>query len=252
MALPSPFSVTEITALHKERWHKCAMQRVGTISNTLKGSAALCKCLRAVGVAKHIPPRRYLFKTGDSNDGVFLVRKGKVALLVEGLPHLDRVFSVGSVVGLPSTFTGSPYSLTARTLADSEIVHVEREDFLELMRRYSALCREATGMLSRELSFIHAALARREERKQRKGSGYTNAIPVRETAKKGGSKLAATASEANYTPVGTRHKTASRVADNRARIPPTPVSRKLVLRATDGTQKNRLGASRYVVLNLHD
>jgi CRP-like cAMP-binding protein len=121
-----------------------------------------------------------LFKVDDRNDGVFLVRKGKVALLVEGLPHLDRVFSAGSVVGLPSTFTRSPYSLTARTLSDSEIVHVEREDFLELMGRDSALCREATKILSRELSFIHAAI---HERSAKAADGRTRFL-IKKPAKK--------------------------------------------------------------------
>ena len=140
------------------------MQRVGKVSKTLKGSAALCKCLVAAGPSTHVASGRYLFTVDDSNKGVFLVRKGKVALLVEGLVNLDRVFSAGSVLGLPSTFTGNPYSLTARALADSEVVNVGREDFLELMRHNPTLCREASEMLSRELSFIQAALAQRKRR----------------------------------------------------------------------------------------
>ena len=141
------------------------MKRVGTAANILMGSVALCKSLRAIGVARQFPPQRYLFKAGDDNDGVFLVRRGKVALLVEGLPELDRLFRTGSVLGLPSTFTGNAYSLTALTLADSEIAHVPRMEFLELMRRDSTLCREATEMLSRELTFIEAALAKRGKQK---------------------------------------------------------------------------------------
>lgn len=159
----------EVTEKHQEQWHKHAMQRVGTvgtIADILKGSAALCKALRTIGVIKHIPPKRYLFKLDDTNDGVFLVRRGKVALLVEGLPHLDRVFLAGSVLGLPSTFTGNAYSLTAITLADSEIAHVPREEFLDLMSQDSTLCRQATEMLSRELSFIEAALSQRGAQKR--------------------------------------------------------------------------------------
>ena len=138
------------------------MQRVGKASKTLKGSAALCKCLTAARLPRHVASGRYLFKVDDSNKGVFLVRKGKVALLVEGLPNLDRIFSAGSVLGLPSTFTGNPYGLTARALVDSEVVHVPREDFLELMRQDPTSCREASEMLSREMSFIQAALAQRK------------------------------------------------------------------------------------------
>ena len=146
------------------------MQRVGKASKTLKGSAALCKCLRAARLTRHVASGRYLFKVGDSNEGVFLVRKGKVALLVEGLPNLDRVFSAGSVLGLPSTFTGNPYGLTARALADSEVVQVPREDFLELMRQDPTLCGEASEMLTREISFIQAALAKRKSQKIRQES----------------------------------------------------------------------------------
>lgn len=111
-----------------------------------------------------------LFEVGNSNTGVFLVRRGKVALLVEGLPNLDRVFSAGSALGLPSTFTGNPYCLTAQALVDSEVGHVPREDFLELMRQDPTLCREATEMLTREISFIQAALAQRKRQGTRQES----------------------------------------------------------------------------------
>lgn len=80
---------------------------------------------------------------------------------VRNLPKLDRNFGVGSVLGLPSTFTGHPYSLTAVTLADSEIVHVPRKQFLDLMRERPDLCREATDMLGREVTFIQSALAQK-------------------------------------------------------------------------------------------
>ena len=146
------------------------MQRVGKVSKTLKGSAAFCQCLAAGCSTSHVASGCCLFKVGDSNKGVFLVRKGKVALLVEGLPNLDRVFSAGSVLGLPSTFTGNPYGLTARALANSEVVHVSREDFLELMRQDPTLCREATEMLTREIFFIQAALAQRKRQDTRQES----------------------------------------------------------------------------------
>ena len=140
------------------------MQGVRTVCSALTGSPALCKCLLAIGEAKRIPPHVYLFKVEDSNNGVFLVRTGKVALLVEELPLLDRVFLAGSVLGLPSAFTENAYSLKAVTLVDSEIVHVRREHFLELMNQDATLCCEAIEMLGRELSFIQRALAQRGDR----------------------------------------------------------------------------------------
>jgi len=80
---------------------------------------------------------------------------------VRNLPELDRVFSGGSLLGLPATFTGHPYSLTAVTVVRSDIVHLPREEFLQLMRERPDLCREATDMLGREVTFIQSALAER-------------------------------------------------------------------------------------------
>ncbi len=93
-----------------------------------------------------------------------MVLKGKVRMSVKGLPKLDRVFSAGSVLGLPSTFTGHSYSLTAVALTEVDALHVTQDDFLRLMRDQPELCREATEMLGREVTFIQSALA--ERRKQ--------------------------------------------------------------------------------------
>ena len=80
---------------------------------------------------------------------------------MRNMPELDRVFSGGSLLGLPATFTGHPYSLTAVTGVQSAMVHLPREGFLQLMRERPDLCREATDMLGRELTFIQSALAER-------------------------------------------------------------------------------------------
>jgi CRP-like cAMP-binding protein len=92
---------------------------------------------------------------------VFLVLKGKVLMGVRNLPELDRVFAGSSLLGLPATFTGRPYSLTAVTVVESDIVHLPREEFLQLMRERPDLCREATDMLGHEATFIQSALAKR-------------------------------------------------------------------------------------------
>jgi hypothetical protein len=54
--------------------------------------------------------------------------------------------------------------LTAIAVAESDAVHVAQEDFVRLMRERPELCREATEMLGREVTFIQSALA--ERRKQ--------------------------------------------------------------------------------------
>jgi CRP-like cAMP-binding protein len=137
------------------------MKNVGNGSNILNASPNLKSSLEALGQVQQIPAGDVLFNTSDENLGVFLVRRGKVCLRVEGLPRLDRVFPAGSLLGLPATFTGSPYSLTAIAVTNSVVLRVTRDRFLRLMREQPVPCRQATDMLSLEVSFIQAAVTQR-------------------------------------------------------------------------------------------
>jgi CRP-like cAMP-binding protein len=140
------------------------MTSVGAQCRFLKTSAELRANLQSVGQKEHYAEGQLLFREDDRNTGSFLLLKGKVRMSVRGLPKLDRLFSAGSVLGLPSTFTGHDYSLTAQAMTEAEVIHVPAENFVQLMRQRGDLCREATEMLGREVSFIQAALA--ERRKQ--------------------------------------------------------------------------------------
>src|SRR5271165_5925914 len=137
------------------------MKYVGARANILKVSEKLKSSLEAVGSNEHYPAAHVLFREDGNSVGVYLVRKGKVRMSVRKLPSLDRDFAAGSLLGLPATFTGHPYSLTAVTLTESDVVYVPRDEFLEVMREHPDLCREATDILGREVTFIQAALAER-------------------------------------------------------------------------------------------
>ena len=137
------------------------MQSVAYLSKTLRASAALRRAMKKIGEGEHLRHTSLLFRAGDENKGVFVVCSGRVCLQVPGAPHLDRMFSAGSVLGLPSTFVGKPYTLTAATVTDCNVVHVGKKEFLDLMSRHLDLCREATAILSREVAFIFSALSER-------------------------------------------------------------------------------------------
>ena len=140
------------------------MTSVGAQCNFLKVSAVLKATLELLGTRERFASSQLLFREEDTNTGTFLVLRGKVRMGVRGLPKLDRLFSSGSLLGLPSTFTGHSYSLTAEALSEVEAIHVPQADFLKVMREHSDLCRETTEMLGREVTFIQSALA--ERRKQ--------------------------------------------------------------------------------------
>jgi CRP-like cAMP-binding protein len=133
------------------------MKRVGNLCKILAGSNELVEVLKAGRPVRRLEAESVLFHEGEKNNGVFLICKGVVRLRVPGAQQLDRLFSKGSVLGLPSTFTGNAYSLTATCVTDCDLVHVSKQNFLELMNDYPNLCREATGILSAEVAFILSA-----------------------------------------------------------------------------------------------
>ena len=152
------------------------MKHVGSQCHILKVSAELKAALEAAGRRERFSPSQTLFREDSGNVGVFLVEKGKVAMSVQDLPKLDRLFSPGSLLGLPSTFTSHPYSLTATALTDADAVHVPQEEFLRIMRESPELCREAMDMLGREVTFIQSALAERRKQLAARKVALTHAL----------------------------------------------------------------------------
>ena len=134
---------------------------VGARSLILNVSDSLRARLVEIGKKRHFPVTNALFREGGNNAGVFLVVNGKVSLGMTRMPGLDRFFGSGSLLGLPSSFTGRPYSLSAIAVTEADVVYVAQGDFLALMRERPDLCGEATEMLGREMTFIQSALAER-------------------------------------------------------------------------------------------
>src|SRR5215469_15231818 len=136
------------------------MKIVAEQSKELLASADLERALKRCGVVGRFHAGSVLFDAGDKNRGIFLLCKGLVCLQVPEAGHLNRTFPPGSVLGLPSTFVGRPYSLTAVCVTDCTVAHVGKRKFLDLMTQHPVLCQEATGILSREMAFILSALGK--------------------------------------------------------------------------------------------
>jgi CRP-like cAMP-binding protein len=157
----------------------------GEQSLILKTSDFFNTCFTEMGKRKHLPEGGILFHEDVDNDGVFLVVGGAVCMSVKGITRLERLCGSGSVLGLPSSFTGRPYTLTATAITEADVVHVAREDFFRLMFERPDLCREATEILGREMSFIQSALAeRRRQTPPPRISGVDLAVVYRSQSRK--------------------------------------------------------------------
>jgi CRP-like cAMP-binding protein len=108
-----------------------------------------------------------LFRRGDPGTGVFLIRKGKVNLRLDGQTGLypSRTLGHGAIVGLPATLSGGAYSLAAEVSEDAELGFVSREDFLALMVKDTKLCLKAMNLLGKEIAGIRSALVSRKTKK---------------------------------------------------------------------------------------
>jgi CRP-like cAMP-binding protein len=93
-----------------------------------KVSRQLRKQLGAIATPVRKQRGAILFRAGQPGRGAFLIRTGQVRLTLDGNSSLypARTLGSGAVVGLPATFSGEPYSLTAEVVRDCRLDFVPR------------------------------------------------------------------------------------------------------------------------------
>lgn len=133
---------------------------LGTAASTRKvsphiafeASHELCALLREIGRPVSLSAKTVLFRKGGAPKGVFLVRKGKVAVSAgDPLTGLTRIAQKGSLLGLPSTVNNKPYSLTACTVTDVELYTVQPQKFRKLLRSDPVVGLAIVKILSEEV-----------------------------------------------------------------------------------------------------
>ncbi len=98
-----------------------------------------------------------LFRQGQQPEGVFLLQAGKAELTLRATAEgtvLPRTVGPGSVLGLPASIGGKPYSLTAKTVEDCTLGFVERKKVVKLLRDDGHLCMHAVEIIGRELTAL--------------------------------------------------------------------------------------------------
>jgi CRP-like cAMP-binding protein len=95
-----------------------------------------------------------VFRTGDPGDSLYLVRLGRVRLVVPGQRELMLgVFGRGDVVGELAFIDGRRRSADAVACAETELYQLTREAFEEAAREIPALREDLPARLNRVLSF---------------------------------------------------------------------------------------------------
>jgi CRP-like cAMP-binding protein len=93
-----------------------------------------------------------LFQAGDPADGAFLVRSGRVRMSLDKSPlYPSRAIGAGSIIGLPATFSGEPYSLTAKAECNCRLDFIPRDRLLDLLRSNPEVGFHVVRILSEEI-----------------------------------------------------------------------------------------------------
>jgi CRP-like cAMP-binding protein len=97
-----------------------------------------------------------LFQMGQPCRGAFLIRSGHVQLSLDTVSSLYPARTVGSgfIVGLPATFSGEPYSLTAETKSRCRLDFIPRQKLLSLLHQNPDAGFHILRLLSEEIFHI--------------------------------------------------------------------------------------------------
>ncbi|HVY55922.1 MAG TPA: Crp/Fnr family transcriptional regulator [Thermodesulfobacteriota bacterium] len=118
-------------------------------------------------------PRDFvLFLKGEKPRGIYCICSGRVKLSAhspDGRGIIAGYPTAGSVIGVRAVLSGKTHDFTARTVEESQLSFIDKDDFLEVLKRNGAVCMKLAESLCEELSKAYtdiknAALAGPEER----------------------------------------------------------------------------------------
>jgi len=111
-----------------------------------------------------------LFRRGDEPRGLYLICSGSVSLTLDAgiFPFPTRTLGPGAILGLPSTISGSAYSLTAEVVDNAQLAFVPRAAVLNCLATNQQLCFEVMELLSSEISGTRAVLKQASPSRQNK------------------------------------------------------------------------------------
>jgi CRP-like cAMP-binding protein len=120
-------------------------------------SPDLITALKLIGEEQQHKAGSLLFAEGDAPNGVFLIVSGSVSLSLSDSDRkkcFSRVAGPDCVLGLPSTITNQPYSLTAKVLEDALVRFVRNTTLQECLGTNPALCLDVLNVLAEEIRRI--------------------------------------------------------------------------------------------------
>jgi CRP/FNR family transcriptional regulator len=134
------------------------------IINTLRSCQLLSgvplpdlKAIAAIAIPKQIEKGDYLFHEGDVSSGFYIVQKGAInvhRVSSMGKEQVIHVFRPGESFAEGSLATDSGYPADARALEPSQVLLVQKLEFMALLRRQPELALRMLGSMSQHLRVL--------------------------------------------------------------------------------------------------
>jgi NTE family protein len=106
----------------------------------------------ALATTVHVPAGEWLFRQGDEDESLYVVRSGRLEVVVEEPePMVVRVLARGSALGELALLTGSPRSASVRARRDTELLRLHRDRFASLLQDEPSFATALTRELGNQL-----------------------------------------------------------------------------------------------------
>ena len=107
-----------------------------------------------------VPADGILFREGAPPNGIFFLRSGSVTLTMRLARRkiLRARAEAGSLLGIPSTVSGKPYTMSAEADSVAEIEHLSCDSYRELMHSRPDMSLNAVKILANEVRAVRQAL----------------------------------------------------------------------------------------------
>lgn len=100
------------------------------------------------------PSGAIVFRAGDQPQGVYIICSGRAKLSVsssDGRKAIVGIATAGDILGVKALLSGAPHNLKAKTLELTQVCFIQKDDFLNLLKRNGDVSLRLAQKLSKEL-----------------------------------------------------------------------------------------------------
>jgi CRP-like cAMP-binding protein len=132
------------------------------------------------GSNKILGAGQVLFKAGDKSDGMYLIRKGELAVYLEqdGKQVMLATIGEGGMIGEMALFDGAPRSASVKATKPTEVTLISTDDFSKLMKQIPKWFVGLMTALSTRLRQTNDRLKKLEGMSVTKGTPFQSVIRI--------------------------------------------------------------------------